>query len=153
MELIATLRSAIASPGFIAEDALIKETEQHFVSTWQGFKVRGRLDRLDRTPDGYEITDYKTSKYISKPDVQLSIYETAVRERYPDESVRARYFSLKHAEVISSHAPDDLEERLAAARKRRWHRASSRPSRVATTAHIATSISSAARDRASRINT
>ena len=117
LELIATLRSAIASPGFIAEDALITETEQHFVSTWQGFKVRGRLDRLDRTPDGYEITDYKTSRYISKPDVQLSIYETAVRERYPDESVRARYFSLKYAEVISSHAPDDLEERLAEAKK------------------------------------
>ena len=117
LELIATLRSAIASPGFIAEDALIKETEQHFVSTWQGFKVRGRLDRLDRIPAGLEITDYKTSRYISKPDVQLSIYETAVRERYPDESVHARYFSLKHAEVIGGRTPDDLEERLAAAKE------------------------------------
>ena len=115
-EFIATLRGAILSPEFIAEDAEVVSTEQSFLSEWHGFKVRGRLDRLDRTPDGFVITDYKTSGYISKPDVQLSIYEAAARSLYPGEEVSARYFSLKRAEPLRSSVPEDLEARLSAAR-------------------------------------
>ena len=117
LELLAVLRDAIRAPGFIGQDAAVLATEQQFTSSWQGFKVRGRIDRLDKTPDGLVITDYKSGSYISQPDVQLNIYETAASELHPGEAVSARYYSLKEAKPLKDRTPDDLSERLETAKK------------------------------------
>lgn len=116
LEHLAVLREAVSAPAFMADDARIIETEHRFNATWQGFKVRGRIDRLDETPEGLLITDYKTSSYVASPDVQLLIYEHAARAAYPEKEVAARYYSLKKVEVLPRKIPDDLMERLSRAK-------------------------------------
>jgi len=74
--------------------------------------VSGIIDRIDKTPDGYEIIDYKTSRKMPSQqdidnDVQLSIYCKAFLDRYPKERSRvgvitvSLYF-LKHGVKLSS---------------------------------------------------
>ena len=117
LEYLAVLRKAIAAPAFMVEGARTVKTEHYFSATWQGFKVRGRIDRLDETPDGLLITDYKTSSYVSTPDVQLLIYEAAAREQHPEKEAATRYFSLKKADVLPQKTPEDLAERLGRAKE------------------------------------
>ena len=53
--------------------------------------LRGRVDRVDRLPDGgYELIDYKTGRPRSeaqlRDDVQLTLYALAAREAWDVES-------------------------------------------------------------------
>ena len=62
----------------------VVDTEVPFTTTWRGLTINGVIDRVDRTPDGLVIKDYKTSSSKSKGakdetgstkiDVQLPIY-------------------------------------------------------------------------------
>jgi len=50
--------------------------------------ISGIIDRIDKTPDGYEIIDYKTTKKMPSQekvdnDMQLSVYLNAFLSRYP----------------------------------------------------------------------
>jgi RecB family exonuclease len=78
------------------------ETEGSFSGEWRGFRVKGRVDRMDRTPEGLVFVDYKTTGSAPKPDLQLPIYrEAAAPELFPGERVRdAYYYSLTKAERI-----------------------------------------------------
>jgi putative RecB family exonuclease len=55
-----------------------------------GHEIRGIIDRLAKTEDGsLEIHDYKTSRRFPSPaqvagDMQLALYELALRHRWPD---------------------------------------------------------------------
>ena len=55
-----------------------------------GHEIRGIIDRLARAEDGsLEIHDYKTSRRFPGPsqvgsDMQLALYELALRQRWPD---------------------------------------------------------------------
>jgi RecB family exonuclease len=55
-----------------------------------GHEIRGIIDRLARAEDGsLEIHDYKTSRRFPSPsqvgsDMQLALYELALRQRWPD---------------------------------------------------------------------
>lgn len=55
-----------------------------------GHDIRGIIDRLARAEDGsLEIHDYKTSRRFPSPsqvgsDMQLALYELALRQRWPD---------------------------------------------------------------------
>ncbi|MBU6337072.1 MAG: DEAD/DEAH box helicase [Acidobacteria bacterium] len=58
--------------------------------------LRGRVDRVDRLPDGgYELIDYKTGRPRPaeelREDVQLSLYALAAREAWDVESERQSY--------------------------------------------------------------
>jgi DNA helicase-2/ATP-dependent DNA helicase PcrA len=60
-------------------------------------QLRGRVDRVDRLPDGgYELIDYKTSRPKSAAqlgeDVQLSLYALAAREDWQLQSPRQSYY-------------------------------------------------------------
>src|SRR4029078_10765564 len=53
--------------------------------------LRGRVDRVDRLPDGgYELIDYKTGRPKSvaqlREDVQLSLYASGAREAWSVEA-------------------------------------------------------------------
>jgi DNA helicase-2/ATP-dependent DNA helicase PcrA len=59
--------------------------------------LRGRVDRVDRLPDGaYEMIDYKTSRPKTaeqlKDDVQLSLYAVGARESWQVEAERLSYY-------------------------------------------------------------
>ncbi len=65
----------------------VLHTEEWFEVQIAGTKVAGRIDRMDRAPDGsVAIVDYKTGKARSQEDadesLQLSIYAMAVREKW-----------------------------------------------------------------------
>jgi DNA helicase-2/ATP-dependent DNA helicase PcrA len=59
--------------------------------------LRGRVDRVDRLPDGaYEMIDYKTSRPKTavqlSDDVQLSLYAVGARESWEVEAERLSYY-------------------------------------------------------------
>ena len=61
--------------------------------------LRGRVDRVDRLPDGeYELIDYKTGRPKTaaqlSEDVQLSLYAVGARESWRLEASRQAYYYL-----------------------------------------------------------
>lgn len=59
--------------------------------------LRGRVDRVDRLPDGaYEMIDYKTSRPRTagqlRDDVQLSLYAVGARESWQVQAERLSYY-------------------------------------------------------------
>ncbi|MBI2439659.1 MAG: PD-(D/E)XK nuclease family protein [Candidatus Moranbacteria bacterium] len=74
--------------------------------------ISGIIDRIDKTKDGYEIIDYKTTRKMPSQDkvdndLQLSVYLTAFLSRYPKEADRLEtitvsLYYLKHGVKLSS---------------------------------------------------
>ena len=82
--------------------------------------LRGRVDRVDRLPEGgWELIDYKTgpprSRAQLEQDVQLSLYAVAAREAWQFESARgAYYYVLDDAKVpVPAAAGRDWIEEVA----------------------------------------
>jgi RecB family exonuclease len=105
---LAQLRRAVESEDFALPGAEAVETEVTFSGEWRGFEVVGRVDRIDRTPEGLVFVDYKSTSSAPKPDLQLSVYkEAAAPALFPSEPVRdAYYYSLRRAERIRAREPD-----------------------------------------------
>jgi putative RecB family exonuclease len=82
----------------------VGEKEKHIVS--------GIIDRIDKTEDGYEIIDYKTTRKLPSQekvdnDLQLSIYLAGFLKRYPKEienldRIKVSLYYLKHGVKLSS---------------------------------------------------
>lgn len=73
--------------------------ERAFSFTIGPHRVRGRVDRVDRLPDGtYELIDYKTGAPRSEQqlgeDIQLSLYAIAARESWQLDAARQAYYYL-----------------------------------------------------------
>jgi putative RecB family exonuclease len=74
--------------------------------------VSGIIDRIDKTADGYEIIDYKTTKKMPSQDkvdndLQLSVYLQAFLARYPKEianidKLTVSLYFLKHGVKLSA---------------------------------------------------
>jgi putative RecB family exonuclease len=89
---------------FAIEIGTDKSAPKHIVS--------GIIDRIDKTPDGYEIIDYKTTRKMPSQDkvdgdLQLSIYLRAFLDRYPKEwerleTLTVSLYFLKHGVKLSS---------------------------------------------------
>ena len=77
--------------------------------------LRGRVDRVDRRPDGsYELIDYKTGKAKTqdelKEDVQLSLYQMGARESWRLETSAQSYlYVLTGERVPVEHSEEELE--------------------------------------------
>jgi DNA helicase-2/ATP-dependent DNA helicase PcrA len=77
--------------------------------------LRGRVDRVDRHPDGtYELIDYKTGKAKSaedlREDVQLSLYQMGARESWRLETSAQSYlYVLTGEKVPVEHSDEELE--------------------------------------------
>lgn len=128
-EHLDALRRVLRREDFLPDDAQVLSQESSFAGTWRGLPVTGRIDRIDRGPDGLILTDYKTRG--SKPegaqdasgrlrhDVQLPLYAEMAAQAYPGERVaEARYYSLTRAEPIRARAPSDQELQAFAERAR-----------------------------------
>ena len=76
--------------------------------------LRGRVDRVDRLPDGrHELIDYKTGKAKSeqdlREDVQLSIYQMGARESWGIETAaQSYYYVLENEKVPVAHSEEEL---------------------------------------------
>jgi DNA helicase-2/ATP-dependent DNA helicase PcrA len=77
--------------------------------------VRGRVDRVDRLPDGdYELIDYKTGERKSEEeldsDLQLALYRMAAREAWGIEASTGSYYYVLDADKVPAPTrPDDAE--------------------------------------------
>ncbi len=114
-----TLLTVLRKPDFWPEGAEPVALERQFKGEWEGFKVTGRVDRIDRTPNGLVLIDYKTSSQRPKGlkdsngkasiDLQLQLYQdVAASEMFPGETVTAaQYFSLTKGKALtlSNKAP------------------------------------------------
>ncbi|HFC36374.1 MAG TPA: PD-(D/E)XK nuclease family protein [Candidatus Moranbacteria bacterium] len=82
----------------------------------------GIIDRIDRTEDGYEIIDYKTSKKMPTQekvdnDLQLSIYLKAFLDRYPEEKkrldkIKVSLYFVKHGVKLSSTRTEEQLQKV-----------------------------------------
>jgi DNA helicase-2/ATP-dependent DNA helicase PcrA len=77
--------------------------------------VRGRVDRVDRLPDGdYELIDYKTGERRTQAelesDLQLALYRLAAREAWEVEASTGSYYYVLDADKVAAPTkPDDAE--------------------------------------------
>ena len=77
--------------------------------------VRGRVDRVDRLPDGdYELIDYKTGERKTAADLdsdlQLALYRLAAREAWDIEAAFGSYYYVLDADKVAAPTkPDDAE--------------------------------------------
>jgi DNA helicase-2/ATP-dependent DNA helicase PcrA len=102
------------------EGERLAEAEPVWVEKKFDFKVgdhhlRGRVDRVDRHPDGeYELIDYKTGERKSaeelESDLQLALYRMAAREAWDiDAATGSYYYVLDGDKVAAPTKPDDAE--------------------------------------------
>jgi DNA helicase-2/ATP-dependent DNA helicase PcrA len=77
--------------------------------------LRGRVDRVDRRPDGsYELIDYKTGKAKTeaelREDVQLSLYQMGARESWRlRTSAQSYLYVLTGEKVPVEHSEEELD--------------------------------------------
>jgi len=77
--------------------------------------LRGRVDRVDRHPDGtFELIDYKTGRAKTeqelREDVQLSVYQMGARESWGIETSAQSYFYVLTGERVPvEHSEEELE--------------------------------------------
>jgi RecB family exonuclease len=97
----------------------VLHTEEFFDVKVGDVKVVGRIDRIDESPGGVVITDYKTGKAQSQEDsdesLQLSIYALAAREKW---GYRADHLVLYNLEGNSPVVTRRNEFQLNEARSR-----------------------------------
>jgi DNA helicase-2/ATP-dependent DNA helicase PcrA len=90
---------------FEAEAAEPVWFERGFQFRMGAHTLRGRVDRVDRLPDGgYELIDYKTGRPRSasqlREDVQLSLYAVGAREAWDLEASRQSYLYVLDDEKV-----------------------------------------------------
>jgi DNA helicase-2/ATP-dependent DNA helicase PcrA len=89
--------------------------ERAFVFGIGPHQLRGRIDRVDRLPEGgYELIDYKTGKPSAAPelvgDLQLALYRLGARESWRiDADAGSYWYVLEDEKVSVPGAPDDRE--------------------------------------------
>jgi len=118
-EHLAILRRAVAGADFIKDGAVILASEQKFEGEWHGLKIKGIVDRIDRTTDGVVLVDYKSGASITpgpkdiegktRLDIQLPIYvHVASSALYGGEPVAdAYYYSLSKSRIIKKSLGGD----------------------------------------------
>jgi DNA helicase II / ATP-dependent DNA helicase PcrA len=77
--------------------------------------LRGRVDRVDKLPDGtYELIDYKTGKAKSeedlRTDIQLSVYQMGARESWGVRTSAQSYLYVMTGEKVPVlHSEEELD--------------------------------------------
>ncbi|MFZ1995029.1 MAG: ATP-dependent DNA helicase, partial [Solirubrobacteraceae bacterium] len=96
---------------FRSEEAEPVWFERQFTFKLGPHLLRGRVDRVDRMPDGeYELIDYKTGRPKTAAqlveDVQLSLYAVGAREAWRLEASRQAYYYLLDDQKVAVPADD-----------------------------------------------
>ncbi|HTA22431.1 MAG TPA: ATP-dependent DNA helicase [Terriglobales bacterium] len=97
----------------------VLHTEEFFDVKVGATTVVGRIDRVDKLPDGrVVITDYKTGKPLSQEDadasLQLSIYAMAAREKWGYSADHLAFYNLsENTSVLTHRSETQLQEAKA----------------------------------------
>ncbi len=86
--------------------------EQPFSLRVDGLRLTGRIDRVDRNPDGaYEVIDYKTGSAKRaaelQRDLQLGVYALAAREVFRFDPLSLSYYYLETSERVTVDKPQE----------------------------------------------
>ncbi len=118
-EHLEALRRSIAHEMFWTQGNQVVAIEQPFTGEWHGFKIKGTVDRIDDTPAGLKLIEYKniSSKPMAAKDatgkanleIQLPLYQqVATAELFPDRPVaEAYYYSLTKQKVFSAQVNEE----------------------------------------------
>jgi CRISPR/Cas system-associated exonuclease Cas4 (RecB family) len=109
-----------ATAEFLPPDTEVIAIERKFKMEWHGLQIKGQVDRIDLTPTGLTVIDYKTSSVapagvkdtIGKAnlDLQLAVYQDAIAQQYPEQTInRAVYYSLSKRKTLSCSEKDPSE--------------------------------------------
>ena len=116
-EHLKVINRACVQPDFCQAEAEFFHVEQEFTGEWYGLKVKGQIDRIDRTPQGLVLLDYKTSSQPPKGikdefgkttvDIQLPLYiHFASTTLFPGETVHeAYYYSVTKGKKLPKKQP------------------------------------------------
>src|SRR4030042_2908410 len=95
----------------IGQDPVKSEKSDHGASS-DTHIVSGIVDRIDKTEEGFEIIDYKTTRKLPSQekvdnDLQLTIYLAGFLKRYPKEidnlkNIKVSLYYLKHGVKLTS---------------------------------------------------
>lgn len=74
--------------------------------------LSGKMDRVDKIEDGYEIIDYKTGKFLPKQedienDLQLAIYQLACAKKYNFTPTKLSVYFLSSDKKMSTIKPPE----------------------------------------------
>jgi len=97
---------------FQAEEAQPTYFERSFSFPLGPHVLRGRVDRVDRLPEGgWELIDYKTGRPKTPgqlaQDVQLSLYAVAAREAWQLEAAQQAYYYVLDDEKVAVPCGED----------------------------------------------
>lgn len=120
-EMLQQLQTAIRSEDFCKAGDVPEFFEYKISGTWNGLPVRGTVDRIDRTPEGWRILDYKTSSSLPKGavsstgktdlDIQLTLYSNVVSQEFntPETKIASEYFLIPKGEA-KTRKPAEAKE-------------------------------------------
>jgi RecB family exonuclease len=90
----------------------VKSANADYGASGERHIISGIIDRIDKTEEGFEIIDYKTTKKMPAQekvdnDIQLSVYLQAFLSRYPKEKnnldkIKVSLYYLKHGVKLSA---------------------------------------------------
>ncbi|MBO9997887.1 MAG: PD-(D/E)XK nuclease family protein [Cyanobacteria bacterium SID2] len=115
------LRQTVSQESFLPENTQVLATEREFEGIWYGLRVKGILDRVDVSPDGVAIVEYKNRS--SRPtqakdatgkaslDIQLPLYVQVAAPQMAagSQAVDAYYYSLTKGRKLASVKKIDEE--------------------------------------------
>lgn len=117
------LQMAMLAGNYLTENPNPQAVEQGFELEFGRLRIRGKIDRIERKPEGLVVADLKTGKtnLDASENLQLAIYQLAVAQLHPDEKVLgAKLVSvgtgkLKESEqkALDSEAIAELHEAFA----------------------------------------
>lgn len=104
----------------------ILDLEKPFLIDFNGIKLRGTIDRIDKLNDTLYVLDYKTSSNLkvnskrnfeTAVDFQLEFYYLGVQNLYKTDNIKTFYYDLHNMKLLEELVLDDklklLEEILS----------------------------------------
>ncbi|MGJ5672365.1 MAG: PD-(D/E)XK nuclease family protein [Nostochopsis sp.] len=116
-EHLQVLNRACMQPDFCQPEAEFFHVEKQFTGEWYGLNIKGQIDRIDRTPEGLVLLDYKTGSQAPRGikdesgkanvDIQLPLYiYFASTTLFAGETVhQAYYYSLTKGKKLTKKQP------------------------------------------------
>ena len=96
----------------------VDSTEREFIFEYEGWTFRGKIDRIDKCPDGtWEVIDYKTGTDmdLSIPvtdSLQLGIYSVGARRAWKMQEGKATYYFTAFNQTQSASFEAFDEEKI-----------------------------------------
>lgn len=116
-EHLQILNRACNQPDFYPSETQVLQLETDFTTEFYGLQIKGRIDRIDRTPEGLVLVDYKTSSQLplgvkdesgkANIDIQMPLYmHVANTALFPGETVHdAYYYSVTKGKKLNKKKP------------------------------------------------